>query len=50
MAGGAAACGIIAVIAGLCSSYYWDTPAGPSIVLAAALLFTITFLLPGRRI
>jgi zinc transport system permease protein len=50
MAGGAAACGIIAVIAGLCSSYYWDTPAGPSIVLAATLLFTITFLLPGRRI
>ncbi len=50
MAVGAAGCGIIAVVAGLFTSYYWDTPAGPSIVIAATLLFTITFLLPGRRV
>jgi zinc transport system permease protein len=50
MAGGAAGFGIIAVVGGLCSSYYWNTPAGPSIVIAATLLFTITFMLPGRRI
>ncbi len=50
MAAGAAVCGIIAVVAGLSASYRWDTPAGPSIVIAAALLFTIAFLLPGRRV
>jgi len=49
MAGGAAGCGIVAVVGGLFSSYYWDTPAGPSIVIAATLLFTIAFLFPGRR-
>lgn len=50
MAIGAAGCGIIAVVAGLSASYRWDTPAGPSIVIAATLLFTIAFLLPGRRV
>jgi zinc transport system permease protein len=50
MAAGAAGCGIIAVVAGLSASYRWDTPAGPSIVIAATLLFTIAFLLPGRRL
>ncbi len=49
MAAGAAGCGIIAVVAGLTASYRWDTPAGPSIVIAAALCFLLTFLLPGRR-
>lgn len=50
MAAGAAGCGIIAVVAGLSASYRWDTPAGPSIVIAATLLFTIACLLPGRRV
>jgi zinc transport system permease protein len=48
MAAGGAGCGIIAVVAGLFASYRWDTPAGPAIVIAAALLFTIGFLMPGR--
>jgi len=50
MAGIAAGCGTVAVVGGLISSYYWDAPAGPSIVIAATLLFTVTFLLPGRRV
>jgi len=49
MAAIAAGCGMIAVVVGLTASYRWDTPAGPSIVLAATLLFMIGFLLPGRR-
>jgi zinc transport system permease protein len=38
--------GCIAVGMGLYLSLYWDTPTGPSIVVAASLLFTLTFLLP----
>jgi zinc transport system permease protein len=34
--------GSIAVSLGLCASYFWDSPAGPSIVLAATLLFILT--------
>jgi zinc transport system permease protein len=42
--------GCIAVVLGLSGSYYWDTPAGPSIVLAAAELFGTGLLLPlGSR-
>jgi zinc transport system permease protein len=42
--------GCIAVVLGLSGSYYWDTPAGPSIVLAAAALFGTGLLLPlGSR-
>ena len=44
----AALFGVLAVILGLFSSYHWDTPAGPSIVLAAAGLFVLTFFLPER--
>ena len=40
--------GGLAVVGGLFGSYQWDTPAGPSIVLAAAALFITAFLLPGR--
>ncbi|MCG8672646.1 MAG: metal ABC transporter permease [Pseudomonadales bacterium] len=36
--------GVLAVIAGLLSSFIWDTPTGPSIVLCACLLFTATHL------
>ena len=43
--------GILAVVFGLFGSYRWDTPAGPSIVLAATILFILIFFLPatGRR-
>ena len=42
MAIGASLLGSIAVFLGLCASYFWDSPAGPSIVLAATLLFVLT--------
>jgi zinc transport system permease protein len=34
--------GALAVSLGLSASYLWDSPAGPSIVLAATLLFILT--------
>lgn len=34
--------GCVAVILGLAASWFWDTPAGPSIVLAATGLFVLT--------
>ena len=39
MAGLAVVVGIIAVSGGLTFSAFYDTPAGPSVVLCAALLF-----------
>lgn len=44
----AAAIGVIAVVAGLFGSLTFDTPSGPSIVVAALVLFLIG-LLPWRR-
>ncbi len=41
--------GLIAVCLGLSGSWIWDTPAGPSIVTSAALLFILMSLLPGTR-
>jgi zinc transport system permease protein len=38
--------GCIAVCGGLWASYRWDTPAGPSVVVCAALLFLILYSLP----
>jgi zinc transport system permease protein len=38
--------GCIAVVGGLFGSYQWDTPAGPSIVVAACALFLLVMLLP----
>ncbi|MBW9267757.1 MAG: zinc ABC transporter permease subunit ZnuB [Candidatus Thiodiazotropha sp. (ex. Lucinisca nassula)] len=38
----AVAVGVLAVILGLAGSWQWDTPAGPSVVVAAALLFGLT--------
>lgn len=40
--------GCLAVVGGLYGSFTWDTPAGPSIVVAACLLFIFSFLLPKR--
>lgn len=48
MAGGASLLGLLAVCAGLALSWYKDTPAGPSIVVAAAALFLLSFALPRR--
>lgn len=48
MALGATAAGVIAVTTGLQSSLRLDTPAGPSVVVAAAILFAAS-LLPGLR-
>jgi len=36
--------GALAVCLGLGASYWWDSPAGPSIVLSATLLFSLTLL------
>lgn len=49
MAAGAAAAGLCAVGAGLWASLRWDTPAGPSIVVAAVLLFGLSRALPAGR-
>ncbi|MEW7986898.1 MAG: zinc ABC transporter permease subunit ZnuB [Candidatus Thiodiazotropha endolucinida] len=38
----AAGTGSLAVVLGLAGSWQWDTPAGPSIVVAAAFLFGLT--------
>ncbi len=38
--------GCLAVVGGLYGSFQWDTPAGPSIVVAACLLFLFALLLP----
>lgn len=40
--------GVMAVVLGLTSSYFWDTPAGPSIVVAATCLFVVLQMLPKR--
>ena len=45
----AAIIGTVAVIGGLSGSLQWDTPAGPSVVLAAVVLFGLLMLIPGRR-
>jgi zinc transport system permease protein len=39
MAVGAAAAGALAAVGGLMASLQWDTPAGPSIVVVATVLF-----------
>ncbi|SHJ09210.1 zinc transport system permease protein [Malonomonas rubra DSM 5091] len=48
MAVAASLIGCIAVGGGLIGSFYWDTPAGPSIVVAACLIFIASLLLPKR--
>ena len=41
--------GMLAVGLGIFSSLQWDTPAGPSIVVVATLLFLLTYVLPARQ-
>ena len=45
----AALAGILSVSGGLVGSWQFDTPAGPSIVVAATLLFALLQLLPARQ-
>ena len=49
MAGVAVTAAVIAVVGGLSASFYWDTPTGPSIVVAASVLFAAATLLTNRR-
>jgi zinc transport system permease protein len=39
--------GCMAVGSGLWASLRWDTPAGPSVVVAATALFALAFLIPN---
>ncbi len=46
----AALLGVIAVVGGLSGSRAWDSPSGPSIVVAALLVFIISLALPLSRL
>lgn len=48
MAAMASIAGCLAICLGLMASWYWDTPTGPSIVLAASLLFVASRLVGGN--
>ena len=50
MALGASLLGMLAVCGGLALSWFKDTPAGPSIVVCAASLFLLSFVLPRRGV
>jgi zinc transport system permease protein len=50
MAVGASLLGMLAVCGGLALSWFKDTPAGPSIVVTAAALFLLSFVLPRRGV
>ncbi len=47
MAGLAVIIGALAVVGGLFGSLQWDTPSGPSVVVAAVLVFAMSFALQG---
>jgi zinc transport system permease protein len=49
MVAGAALIGALSAVAGLRGALAFDTPAGPSIVCAAALAFVLTGLARGFR-
>lgn len=49
MALGAAAAGAASVAAGLWGSFRWDTPTGPSMVVAAGLVCLLAWIVPRRR-
>ena len=49
MAVGAALVGAVSVVLGVAASWYANTPAGPSIVAAATVLFVLSWLAPRRR-
>ena len=49
MAAMAALAGVLAVLGGIGASLRWDLPAGPAVVLAAALLFALSLAWPQRQ-
>ncbi|MCR6628884.1 MAG: metal ABC transporter permease [Magnetospirillum sp.] len=49
MAALAAVLGASSVVLGLAGSWRFDTPSGPSVVVAALALFTLSLAVPGRR-
>lgn len=49
MAFAAAGLGVVAVVMGLLASRTWDTPSGPSIIVAAVLLFVAGLAIPVRQ-
>ncbi|SMX42443.1 metal ABC transporter permease [Maliponia aquimaris] len=49
MLAGASALGVLSALGGLWAAWSFDTPAGPSIVCAAAALFALSSLFAGRR-
>ncbi|HIJ82997.1 MAG TPA: hypothetical protein HPQ00_02215, partial [Magnetococcales bacterium] len=40
--------GMLSVSLGLAASFYWDTPSGPSIVVAAMVIFISSLLIPQK--
>lgn len=42
--------GMLAVVGGISASWYWDTPAGPSVVVTALLEFLLLYSLPIRAL
>lgn len=49
MAIGASCFGVMAMIMGLCCSWFYDTPTGPSVVVCSALFFTVIQLIPNEN-
>jgi zinc transport system permease protein len=49
MAAGGAVIGCVSVVAGLWSSYLFDTPAGPSVAAGACVFFVLAHALAPRR-
>ena len=50
MAAFASLIGMFAVMLGMAGSWFYDTPAGPSVVVAAASVFMLTQLVPSRAV
>src|SRR5690554_3448006 len=42
--------GMMAVVGGISASWFWDTPAGPSVVVSALVEFLILYTLPMRTL
>ena len=49
MLAGTAAVGVLSALGGLWAAWTFDTPAGPSVVCAAAVAFAVSALAPSRR-
>lgn len=50
MALSASLLGMLAVVGGISASWFWDTPAGPSVVVTALVEFLILYSLPMRSL